>query len=179
MDGIKKFITTAGFRIFILLLLLVILSAAVNLVLLSQSTPAQPIEFPHVIHVGLGAQCTYCHPGVAWGPNAGLPSLGKCWGCHQHILKESPKLDILKSYVAEDKAIPWVPVAIQPDFVHFTHRAHVVTAGITCESCHGDVSKMLVAEKQSGQNMGWCLDCHKRMRPDDFTRLSDCSTCHY
>jgi hypothetical protein len=27
--------------------------------------------------------------------------------------------------------------------------------------------------------MGWCLDCHQTMRPQDFIRLGDCATCHY
>jgi hypothetical protein len=28
--------------------------------------------------------------------------------------------------------------------------------------------------------MGWCLDCHKSMRPEKVAHLvNDCSTCHY
>ncbi len=40
---------------------------------------------------------------------------------------------------------------------------------VTCETCHGDVTQMTVAEPQRGQNMGWCLGCHQKMStPEDF-----------
>lgn len=165
-------------RIGVAVVLLIILGGAVGGYYLTQTPPQQPIAFPHNIHVGLGAQCLYCHPGAQWGPTAGLPSTERCWSCHQQIQKQSPELDKLASYAQKNEPIPWVPVAIQPDFVHFNHRPHIA-AGINCETCHGDVSTMKVAEPQHGQNMGWCLDCHKNMAPDQFTRLSDCSTCHY
>ena len=165
-------------RVGMALALLVILGGAVGGIYFTQTTPPQPIAFPHDRHVGMGAQCLYCHPAATWGPTAGLPTTAKCWGCHQQVQKKSPELEKLASYAAKGESIPWVPVAIQPDFVHFNHQPHVA-AGVSCETCHGDISKMTVAEPQSGQNMGWCLDCHQRMRPKDFVRLSDCSTCHY
>jgi hypothetical protein len=167
-----------GIQIAVPLVVLVLLSAGVNIVLLTQRSPEQPIAFPHNLHVGLGMQCLYCHPGGQWGASSGLPSTDKCWGCHQQINRQTPELDKLASFAKDKKSIPWVPVAIQPDFVHFNHRPHIA-AGLNCESCHGEVGKMKVAEFQPRQNMGWCLDCHKRMRPENFQRLSDCSTCHY
>lgn len=174
-------------RIVIGLILLIVLGGAASAVVLSQSKPEQPLEFPHNTHVGLGVQCKYCHPGVDWGPTAGLPTTDKCWGCHQQVnlVKaeqnggELPeRLAILQQYAENNEQIPWVPVAIQPDFVHFTHVGHI-RAGIDCATCHGDLSDMTVAEARSGQNMGWCLECHQQMRPDDWVRLSDCSLCHY
>jgi hypothetical protein len=160
------------------LAVLVILGGAAGGIILTQTPPEQPIQFPHRTHVGLGASCFYCHPAAAWGPTAGLPSTSKCWGCHQQVQKQSPELAKLADYVKNDKPIPWVPVAIQPDHVHFNHRPHVA-AGVKCETCHGDMAQMTVAEPQPRQNMGWCLDCHKRMRLENFTYLSDCSICHY
>ena len=71
-----------------------------------------------------------------------------------------------------------MPVFIQPDFVHFNHRPHVA-AGVACETCHGDMTKETVAQAIPRQNMGWCLDCHSKQAPEKWTRLSDCSTCHY
>jgi hypothetical protein len=160
------------------LVVILLITGAAGGIYLTQKTPAQPIDYPHSIHIGLGAQCVYCHTGVTWGPTAGLPSAAKCWGCHQQIQKQSPELAKLAEFAKNDKAIPWVPVAIQPDFVHFNHQPHIA-AKVACETCHGDVSKMKTAQPQPGQNMGWCLDCHKKMRPENFTRLSDCSICHY
>jgi hypothetical protein len=166
-------------RVVIGLVLFIVLGGAVSAVVLSQSTPAQPIQFPHNRHVGLGLQCRFCHPGVDWGPTAGLPTTDKCMGCHVQVVRpDSQELSRLVAFAEAGEQIPWVPVALQPDFVHFTHVGHI-QAGIACETCHGDVSRMGVAEPQPLQNMGWCLSCHQQMRPDDWVRLSDCSLCHY
>jgi hypothetical protein len=167
-------------RVVIGLVVIILLGGAGYGFYSTQQAPDQPIQFPHSTHIGLGAPCLYCHPGAATGAVAGLPGTSKCWGCHQQIAKTqtSPELQKLVKYVQANQPIPWVPVAIQPDFVHFNHRPHVA-AGIACETCHGDIKSMTVARVPFTQNMGWCLDCHKRMRPDDFVRLSDCSTCHY
>jgi len=178
MEKLKVLIERPVFRISVATILILILAGTAGGIYITQKTPNQPIAFPHSLHVGIGAQCLYCHPGAQWGPTAGLPSNSKCWGCHQQIEKQSPELEKLATYVREGKPIPWVPVAIQPDFVHFSHRPHI-NAGLNCETCHGDVSRMQVAQVQRGQNMGWCLNCHQRMRPSEFTRLSDCSLCHY
>lgn len=166
------FIAAVGF------VLLLILGGAGAGLYITQQPPAQPIDFPHSTHVGLGLQCTFCHAAATWGPTAGVPSISKCWGCHQQIQKQSPELDKLASYVEKNEPVPWVPVALQPDFVRFNHSSHIA-AGVNCETCHGDVGKMKTAQPQRGQNMGWCLDCHKKMRPENFSHLSDCSLCHY
>lgn len=150
---------------------------------LTQQSPPQPIEFTHQVHVGLGVQCLYCHPGALRGPSPGLPTQTKCWGCHQQIAKTqtSEKLKVLVDYVQNNKPIEWVPVAQVPDFVHFTHRPHVA-AGLNCETCHGDMSQVEIARNPQVMNMGWCLDCHKTTAADDperFVKLTDCGTCHY
>ncbi len=167
-----------GFRIGAVLILLMLVGGAAAAVYYTQTAPDQPVQFPHDRHVGMGASCLYCHPGAAMGPTAGLPGIEKCWGCHQQVQKKSPQLTILAGYVDRNEAVPWVPVAIQPEFVHFNHKPHV-NAGLDCADCHGDLTKMTVAEPQKGQNMGWCLSCHQTMAPELWTKLSDCATCHY
>jgi len=169
-------------RIGLGLLLLLILGGAAGGIYLTQTVPEQPIAFPHSVHVSLGAPCLYCHPGATWGPTAGLPSTSKCWGCHQQFPATGPELTKLADYVKNDQEIPWVPVTMLGDFVHFNHRPHVA-AGIACETCHGNVADPNIKPGQLKapyvQNMGWCLTCHKAMRPDQFAHLSDCSLCHY
>ena len=79
------------------------------------------------------------------------------------------------------KPLQWVPVAQVPDFVQFNHRAHIA-AGQNCENCHGDMSKVTVAENPQIFNMGFCLNCHKKVAGDDhvkLVKLTDCGTCHY
>lgn len=162
------------------LVVLILLGGAVGGIAMSQIPPQQPIQFPHSFHVGTGIPCQYCHPGVAWGATAGLPTASKCWGCHQQVekTKTSPELQKLVKYVQTGQEIPWVPVFIQPDFVHFNHRPHLA-AGVKCETCHGDLSKETVAQRIPRQNMGWCLDCHSKQKPEKWARLSDCVLCHY
>jgi len=178
MQKLSAFLKKPLVRIGLGLLVLLLVGGAVGGIYLTQLSPDQPIVFPHSVHVALGAPCTYCHPSATWGPTAGLPTTSKCWGCHQQIPPTSPELVKLANYVKENKEIPWVPVTTVGDFVRFNHRPHVA-AGVACETCHGNVAKMTVAQKPFVQNMGWCLDCHKRMRPEQFAHLSDCSLCHY
>ena len=146
---------------------------------LTQIPPAQPIQFPHNMHVSLGIQCLYCHPGALRGPSPGLPTESKCWACHQQITVRNSEINKLASYVKANQPIAWVPVAILPDFVYFSHRPHIA-AGLNCEDCHGEISQMTVAVPQK-MNMGWCLNCHRSRFKNDpvmLTKLTDCVTCH-
>ena len=168
-------------RVLVIIVILIISGGAGWGFYQTQLPPEQPIEFPHNRHVGLGVQCLYCHPGAWKGASAGLPTQSKCWGCHQQIEKESPELDKLKTFIESGTQIPWVPVAIMPDYVQFMHRPHIAS-GLNCETCHGDISQMTVAEPQDGMNMGWCLTCHIEKADEDealLTKLTDCTTCHH
>ncbi len=149
----------------------------------TQLAPEQPIQFPHKTHIAVGVQCLYCHPGSLRGPVSGLPATAKCWACHQQIAKTqtSELLKPLIESVRTGKPVKWVPVAQVPDFVQFNHRPHIA-AGLNCENCHGDVSKMTVYENPQVINMGWCINCHKLRAGNDLekrTKLTDCGTCHY
>jgi hypothetical protein len=166
-----------------LIFALIVLSAAVWGVSLTQTAPEQPIPFPHKRHLAFGVQCLYCHPGASRGPAAGLPTQTKCWGCHQQleITKTSEKLKPLVQAVETNQPLQWVPVAIVPDFVQFNHRPHIA-AGVNCEECHGDMTKVDVYENPQTLNMGFCLKCHKEHSQDNpelRIKLTDCGTCHY
>ena len=173
-------------RIAVLITALSLFSLAAFGIYQTQQPPDQPIQFTHKLHVGLGIQCLYCHPGALRGPSPGLPTQTKCWGCHQQIAKtfdpNFPELsEKLVGYIERNEPIPWVPVAQVPDFVHFTHRPHIA-AGLNCENCHGDMTQVEIAENPQVLNMGWCLNCHKSRAADDpekLIKLTDCGTCHY
>jgi hypothetical protein len=169
--------------------LILILGAAAYGYQITQTPPPQPIEFPHSVHVGLGIQCLYCHPGPYRQAAAGLPTQSKCWGCHGNLAKyedvpvdEWPEqLQLLEEYVRTGTPIEWVPVAMVPDFVHFNHRPHLA-AGFNCENCHGELGEMTVYENPRVFNMGWCLRCHRAHTEEGsekFVKLNDCGTCHY
>jgi hypothetical protein len=179
MGHIIKFLHKPLNRILLGVVALLLLSGAAWGIHQTQVPPPQPIQFPHNLHVSLGIQCLYCHPGALRGQSPGLPTETKCYACHQQITRSNPEIVKLVTYVKENKPIPWVPVAILPDFVYFSHRPHIA-AGLNCEDCHGEVSQMTVAVPQK-MNMGWCLDCHKAKFKDDpvmLAKLTDCVTCH-
>jgi hypothetical protein len=85
------------------------------------------------VHIGFGVQCLYCHPGAWRQASAGLPTIAKCWGCHQQIPIKNADQQKLADAVASNTPIEWVPVFIMPDFVYFNHRPHIA-AGLNCET---------------------------------------------
>jgi len=170
----KSFLIGAG------IFLVIFLGASSFGIWRMQQAPAQPIQFNHEVHVGFGVPCLYCHPGAWRQASAGLPTLTKCWGCHQQLAIKNADQQKLADHVKSGEPIQWVPVFIQPDFVYFNHRPHIA-AGVNCETCHGELSREKTAQPRSGLNMGWCLRCHRQRVAGDevkLAKLTDCATCH-
>ena len=67
-------------RLSLLILGLILLSVVVWGIGLTQTSPEQPIQFPHDRHLGFGIQCLYCHPGASRGAASGLRP-ESCCGC--------------------------------------------------------------------------------------------------
>lgn len=141
------------------------------------AAPEQPIPYSHQTHVEAGIQCLYCHSQATRSIVAGIPSVERCMGCHAVIATEEETVQQLARYWEQGQAIPWARVNYQPDFVYFSHRPHL-GAGLNCETCHGDVSRMDEARPVLRMDMGWCLDCHTEQDPEHVTRLLDCVACH-
>ena len=177
--------------------------------------PAQPIAFPHPTHVKtLGMNCLYCHFSANKAPDPGMPAVNTCMGCHAIIGPDRPKSDLgparksaelQKLWQYADVAnggksarpIPWVRIHKVPDYVQFPHMRHV-NAGVTCQSCHGQVQNMARVYQNASLNMGWCVNCHVNgYKPADAITATggtptaqdlaappkkaryDCSACHY
>jgi c(7)-type cytochrome triheme protein len=98
-------------------------------------------------------------------------------GCHTIIATDDAEVQALASYWKRGEPIPWNRVNQQPDFVYFSHQAHL-GASINCETCHGDVGHMTVDRPVVKMDMGWCLNCHLKQPEEKVARLSDCLTCH-
>src|SRR6266516_3589016 len=109
--------------------------------------PIQPVAFSHAIHADqLGLDCRYCHSAVekAWYSN--VPSASTCMNCHNQVLKDSPRLELVRESAATGKPIPWV-----------------------------QINKMDEVYHAQPLSMTFCLDCHRnpaaRVRPPD--RITD------
>ena len=136
--------------------------------------PEQPIAFPHPQHVQtLGMNCLYCHSAANKSPDPGLPPTASCMGCHLLVAAQKPEIQKLQQYARDSVPIPWVRIHKVPDYVQFPHMRHV-NAGVTCQTCHGEVQKMPRVYQYSSLNMGWCVNCHVERKA-----RYDCATCHY
>ena len=173
--------------------------------------PEQPIAFPHPVHVKtLGMNCLYCHYAANKSPDPGMPAVGTCAGCHNiaAVRPQRPAIDgrpartsaeIQKviDYTTRKEPIPWVRIHKLPEYVRFPHVRHV-NAGVSCQTCHGDVQNMERVSQYASLNMGWCVNSHVNgYKPADGIRLAggtptaqdiaaepkraryDCAICHY
>jgi len=136
--------------------------------------PRQPVAFSHKVHSDqLGIDCKYCHNNVdqAWFSN--IPAADTCMKCHSLILKDDPRLALVRESYNTGKPIPWVQVHKVPDYVYFNHSVHV-NRGISCVHCHGEVNQMDEVAHAKPLSMGFCLECHRN--PEDKIRPVDLVT---
>ncbi len=128
--------------------------------------PIQPVSFSHATHAGkLAMDCRYCHTGVEKSWYAGLPSAKSCMNCHNQVLKDDPRLELVRTSSQTGEGIRWVQIHKLPDYVYFNHAVHV-TRGVSCVSCHGEVQKMVETYHAQPMSMTFCLDCHRNPTPN-------------
>jgi hypothetical protein len=135
--------------------------------------PNQPGSgFNHQIHAGkLGMDCRYCHTHVEESPEANVPSVATCIGCHadtrlSNLVVADEKVAFIRTAYASDESVSWRRVHKLPDYVrNFPHHVHV-KAGVSCYSCHGQITGMPVVSQDQGLGMGWCLKCHRNPEPN-------------
>ena len=165
-------------------------------------SPVQPVVFPHPVHVNtLQMNCVYCHFAAFKSSDPGLPAVSTCMGCHTITAIDRPEVKKVADAWNKRRPIPWVRVHKVPEYVRFTHVRHI-NAGVTCQTCHGQVQNMPQVFQFATLNMGWCVSCHvngysraEGMRaagyaPDSAaladekrgirkTASYDCANCHY
>ena len=166
------------------------------------NAPAQPVAFPHTVHVAENnIQCEFCHRNVTKGAAATVPAVETCLFCHKDIdgatITAQAEIEKVRTAFETDQPINWERVHRLPDHVRFIHEAHIryftdetipVKYGIngeeltqtldvaqTCTICHGDVGNKTVVTPKTGQSlkMGTCLDCHR-----NNSVPTDCTVCH-
>jgi hypothetical protein len=146
--------------------------------------PEQPIPYSHRLHAGtLRIPCQYCHSGAVQSRQAGIPSVQKCMNCHGLTKTDSPHIRKLASLIASGEPMKWKRVHNLPDYSYFDHRPHV-TAGILCQTCHGEIQTMEVVSQHMSMRMANCLGCHREPKdalPADSgieRGAEHCNACH-
>ena len=90
--------------------------------------------------------------------------------CHNQVLKDDPRLALVRESAATGRPIPWVQIHKLPDYVYFNHSVHV-NRGVSCVECHGQINEMDEVYRAKPLSMLFCLDCHRdpaaRLRPPD------------
>jgi len=123
--------------------------------------PIQPVAFSHSIHADqLGVDCRYCHNAVEKSWYSNIPAASVCMNCHNQVLKDDPKLALVRESYASGKPIHWVQIHKLPDYVYFNHSVHV-DRGVSCVECHGQINKMDEVYKAKPLTMSFCLECHR------------------
>jgi hypothetical protein len=133
--------------------------------------PIQPVAFSHATHAGqLGIDCRYCHTGVEKSWFSNIPASSTCMNCHSQVLKDDPRLALVRESAQSGAPIPWVQIHKLPDFVYFNHSVHV-NRGISCFECHGRIDQMDEVHHAKPFGMSFCLECHRhpelKLRPPD------------
>ena len=139
--------------------------------------PAQPIPYSHKLHAGqMGIDCYYCHNTIYRANFAAVPSQTTCMKCHMQVKKDSPRLALLRQAADTGEPIQWVQIHRLPDYVYFSHQAHL-SAGVSCVSCHGRIDQIIEVRQEKPLNMAWCLECHRNpeanIRPAELVTKLD------
>lgn len=128
--------------------------------------PIQPVAFPHSVHADqLGIDCRYCHSAVEKSWYSNIPASSTCMNCHNQVLKDDPRLALIRESAATGTPIEWVQIHKMPDFVYFNHSVHV-NRGISCVHCHGSINKMEEVQQAKPLSMSFCLECHRNPAPN-------------
>src|SRR6204780_442295 len=123
--------------------------------------PIQPVAFPHSVHVTqLGLDCRYCHNGVEKSWYSNIPATSVCMNCHNQVLKDDPRLAVVRDSAASGRPIEWVQIHKLPDYAYFNHSVHV-NRGVSCVECHGQINHMDEVYHAKPLSMKFCLNCHR------------------
>ena len=129
---------------------------------------AQPIAFPHTVHVEENnIQCEFCHRNVTKGDAATVPAVEQCLFCHKDISgrdgQAQTEIAKVQQYFADDEPIDWERVHRVPDHVRFVHEAHI---------------RFFTSEMGTEGVAGQRFDINKNEITRSFGITETCSICH-
>jgi hypothetical protein len=135
---------------------------------------SQPIAFNHQKHVkDVGLECSVCHEYFSTSAHSGLPSLALCKGCHAEPLSKSAEEQ--KLIVMREPLPSFQKLFRLPDHARYSHRRHVGSAKLACETCHGAIAGTTrpPASPLVRITMATCTGCHAERGVK-----TDCTSCH-
>jgi hypothetical protein len=150
--------------------------AAGRVALRPTETVIQPIQFNHQKHVkDVGLECSTCHEYYGTSEHSGLPALTTCQGCHQEALGKSAEEQKLLKLIASSPETSFRKLFRLPDHAYYSHRRHVVSGGLPCETCHGNIAETTAPPPSPlvRITMATCTDCHAEKKV-----ATDCTACH-
>jgi hypothetical protein len=129
---------------------------------------AQPIAFPHTVHVEENnIQCEFCHRNVTKGDAATVPAVEQCLFCHKDISgrdgQAQTEIAKVQQYFADDEPIDWERVHRVPDHVRFVHEAHI---------------RFFTSETNTEGASGQRFDINRAQVNRALTITETCSICH-
>ncbi len=135
----------------------------------------QPVEFNHRKHVidnQIG--CSTCHQYYETQSFSGLPEADVCSTCHSEPQGKSAEEAKLVKLIKDGRPLVWNSLFRQPSHIFYSHRRHVVKAGIKCERCHGNIALTSSPPRSVKKlSMTDCIACHEQRGVP-----VDCTTCH-
>jgi hypothetical protein len=147
----------------------------------------QPLQFSHKIHTETaGMTCDNCHTFKDDGRFTGIPALSKCVECHTDVIGTSPQeKKLVEEFVKQNREIPWLVYARQPQNAYFSHASHVKLANISCDQCHGhhgtsDSLRPFKRDRISGysRDLGGEFIFDNLFAARNGLTMNDCADCH-
>jgi menaquinone reductase, multiheme cytochrome c subunit len=144
---------------------------------------SQPVDFNHRLHAKITDDgCESCHSLRLDGSFSGIPDIETCRTCHVEVVKEGlNEKRLIRDYIEKETEIPWLVYARQPDSVFFSHAAHIKTAQLTCENCHGNIGQSTELKTYEENRLtGYSRDIWgSGLLSADGMKMNDCVACHH
>ncbi|MFQ6038020.1 MAG: cytochrome c3 family protein [Candidatus Aminicenantales bacterium] len=135
----------------------------------------QPVAFNHRVHTENDMACEDCHFYFSQHAFSGRPALEVCAQCHEEALGKSREEKKVVDFIASGQEIDWQRIFRLPEDVYFSHRRHVKSGEVSCETCHGDIGQTETPPPRplKKMTMKTCMGCHEKQDASN-----DCISCH-
>jgi c(7)-type cytochrome triheme protein len=138
-----------------------------------------PLTFSHAKHLAKKIGCDFCHEKAPKSHNAAdnlIPDEEVCSTCHDIDRAKPTEKQCATCHPGWKPGVEVARVTMPAPFLKFDHKIHV-DKKVACTRCHGDLSKVELADRAQLPQMELCLGCHDS-RKAPLHAASRCTTCH-